>query len=193
MELDPHYFLVGNNCVASHCNRLLHVPHPSPFAWAFQTPSDFERMAGNWDDMDWSAGPEFHKIPMSDMLVYYGGEFSPMPRDFFWEGVWHDGGGKGYRVLYPHIDLDTERGRDTIRRRTDRMLSLMAGGAVPHFCLSCDKSASVAMWDAGHARAFGRRGNASVVWFGDTQSLGGLCIARGPMTNRLLEKGVIHA
>lgn len=193
MELDPHYFLVGNNCVASHCNRLLHVPHPSPFAWAFTCPDDFVRLVDNWDRMDWEAGPDMHKVSMGYMAGYYGGEFSPMPREFFWEGTWFDADGHGYPVLYPHLDLGTEKGRDTMKRRTDRMLGLMAGGAVPHFCLACDNSTATDDWPADRLAAFRERDNATVVWFGETPSRYGRATARLAMIPKLVAKGVIHA
>lgn len=173
-ELDSRHFLVGNNCVAIHCSRQLGLPNQSPFAWAFTCPDDFVRIMDNWDRMDWGSGPDIHTVTSRYMDGYYGGEFPPVDREFYWEGIWHDTDGNGYPVLYPHLDLGTEAGRETLRRRTDRMLSLMEGGAAPHFCLACDNSTSAHDWPADRVQAFRERDNASIVWFGDTSQEGKL-------------------
>lgn len=194
MHIDPAYFLVGNNCAASHCNRRLGVPHCTPFAWSFATPDDFVRLADNWRFIHWEADPEIRRLDGREMVYrYYGGEFNEGADPFYWECVWHDGDGAGYPVLYPHLDLGSGKGRDAVKRRTGRMLELMAGGASPHFCLVCDVSPKAKLWSVDKVREFRRREDATVVWYGDTTYLRSEPAAVHSVIPKLLERGIVCA
>ena len=194
MHIDPAHFLVGNNCAASHCNRLLGVPHCTPFAWSFVTTDDFARLADNWYSIHWEVEPEIRRLEgKEDVYKYYGGEFNDGADQTYWECVWHDGDGVEYPVLCPHLDLGIRKGMDAVKRRTGRMLELMAGGASPHFCLVCDVSSTAKLWSVDKVREFRKRDDATVVWYGDTPYLRSEFVAVHSLIPKLEERGIVHA
>lgn len=134
-------FLVGNNCVAAWVENYIEGgPHPTPFAWSFMPARDFVEFADDFGGIDWRAQDYTpRKVTPLEVRGVFGGIFTPMNRDTFWEMRFRSPR-REYRVLFPRLDFRLRGDAEKFTRRFKRLQSLLKSGVKPLFLLAHDNA-----------------------------------------------------